>query len=197
MPYPADHRERTRERIVRAARVLFNRHGFDRVSIDDVMKHAGLTRGGFYRHFDSKSDLYAEAISFAIADTPWSRWDGVDVDFSAADAAQQLVHAYLSEQHLDDIDASCPMVALPSEVSRADPKVKRAFEGVFMQMVQLLEHALRDRSRALAIAGICVGGMVVARGIADAKLAEELRAATLRTALRLGDWSPRRKRRSR
>src|SRR5215471_6877048 len=89
MPYPADHRERTRERIVRSARVLFNRHGFDRVSIDDVMKHAGLTRGGFYRHFDSKSDLYAEAISFAIADTPWSRWDGVDVDFSAADAAQQ------------------------------------------------------------------------------------------------------------
>src|SRR5262249_26385529 len=154
MPYPAEHRERTRSRIVDSARVLFNRHGFDRVSIDDVMKRAGLTRGGFYRHFDSKSDLYAEALAFALADTPWSRWDGVDVDFSAEDAAQQLVHAYLSRQHFDDVDASCPMVALPSDVSRADPRVKRAFESVFMQMVGLLEHALRDRARALAIAGM-------------------------------------------
>ena len=112
-----------------------------------------------------------------------------DVDFSAADAAGQLLRAYLSPQHLDDIDASCPLIALPSEVARADPKVKLAFERVFTTMVDLFEAALQDRRRALAIAGISVGGMVVARGVADDNLADELRKATLAVALELGGWS--------
>src|SRR5215813_8612694 len=145
MPYSPEHRRRTRERIVRSAMILFNRHGFESVSIDDIMAHAGLTRGGFYRHFKTKSALYAEAVSLSLAETPWSRWDGVDVDFSADDAAAQVVRAYLSEQHVDDIDGSCPMVALPSDVARADPSVKIAFENVFKAMVGLFEHSLRAR----------------------------------------------------
>src|SRR5215510_12609894 len=170
MPYPADHSKRTRSRIVRSARVLFNRHGFDDVTIDDVMAHAGLTRGGFYRHFRSKGDLYARAIALSIAETPWSHWDGVEVDFSAADAARQVIEAYLSRRHLEDVDSSCPMVTLPSEVARRDPAVKRAFEKVFTTMADLFEENLRrngspDRARALAMAGICVGGMVVARAV--------------------------------
>jgi AcrR family transcriptional regulator len=63
MPYAADHKDKTRARIVDSARVLFNRHGFESVSIDDVMKRAGLTRGGFYHHFSSKESLYAAAVS--------------------------------------------------------------------------------------------------------------------------------------
>src|SRR5260221_12490820 len=54
MPYRPEHRERTRMRIVRSAMILFNRHGFESVSIDDVMAHAGLTRGGFYPPFETK-----------------------------------------------------------------------------------------------------------------------------------------------
>ena len=63
MPYSTEHKQRTRARIVEAARVLFNRHGFEQVSIDQVMKSAGLTRGGFYNHFRNKEELYAEAIA--------------------------------------------------------------------------------------------------------------------------------------
>ena len=48
MPYPVEHRHLTKERILRSARRLFNRHGFDAVSIDDVMADAGLTRGSFW-----------------------------------------------------------------------------------------------------------------------------------------------------
>ena len=48
MPYPAGHREQVRQRIVESARRLFNRHGFDGVSVDSIMAQAGLTRGGFY-----------------------------------------------------------------------------------------------------------------------------------------------------
>jgi TetR/AcrR family transcriptional repressor of nem operon len=198
MPYSPEHRKRTRARIVRSAMILFNRHGFESVSIDDVMAHAGLTRGGFYRHFDAKSDLYAEAIALSLAETPWSRWDGVSVDFSAEDAAAQVVRAYLSAQHLEDVDASCPMVALPSDVARSDPTVKLAFENVFRAMVGLFEESLRrrgkvHRKRALAIAGICVGGMVVARAVEDSTLADALRRETLSVALDLGGWSVRRR----
>ena len=58
MPCTAEHKARTRERIEQSARSMFNRRGFASVSIEDIMSHAGLTRGGFYNHFASKTDLF-------------------------------------------------------------------------------------------------------------------------------------------
>ena len=54
MPYTAKHKKNTRARIVECARKLFNRRGFVEVSIDEIMAEAGLTRGGFYNHFNNK-----------------------------------------------------------------------------------------------------------------------------------------------
>jgi TetR/AcrR family transcriptional regulator, transcriptional repressor for nem operon len=62
MPYTAEHKARTRARIIEKARVMFNRRGFEQVSIDDIMREAGRTRGGFYNHFASKDELYSEAV---------------------------------------------------------------------------------------------------------------------------------------
>src|SRR3954468_17018774 len=73
VPYPRDHKAKTRAKIVASARALFNRRGFDQVTIDQVMEHAGLTRGGFYHHFSSKEDLYAEAVSSIAGCSPFSR----------------------------------------------------------------------------------------------------------------------------
>ncbi len=61
-PYTEQHKQETRKRIIQSARRLFNRHGFADVSIDDIMAGAGLTRGGFYKHFTGKEDLYEEAV---------------------------------------------------------------------------------------------------------------------------------------
>src|SRR5262249_51732816 len=137
MPYRPEHRQTTRSRIIRSARLLFNRHGFDGASIDDIMRHAGLTRGGFYSYFRTKSDLYAEAVALALAEPPSRRWKGISVDFGAVDAARQVIRGYLSRQHFEDIDGSCPLVALPSDVSRSKPIVKRTYEMVFKAMVDL------------------------------------------------------------
>jgi hypothetical protein len=77
------------------------------------MADAGLTRGGFHSYFESKSDLYAEALACFSTDPGWkSRWEGVQVDLNAADVGPQIVRAYLSRQHFEDIDNSCPMIAL-------------------------------------------------------------------------------------
>ena len=61
------HREQVRQRILRSALQLFNRNGFTAASIDDIMAGAGMTRGGFYSYFQSKSELYAEAISCFVS----------------------------------------------------------------------------------------------------------------------------------
>jgi AcrR family transcriptional regulator len=196
MPYPPEHRQRTRERIVRSGQVMFNRHGFDAVSIDQIMAHAGLTRGGFYKYFGKKSDLYAEAVGMALREIPVCRLPGVTVDLAAADAARQVIRAYLSREHQENLDVSCPMVTVPSDVARGDMAVKLVFEKVFKALVDLFSMGLRHdgspaRQRALVMAGICVGGMVVARSLADSNFADSVRRASMAFALRLGGWSAR------
>ncbi len=192
MPYPAGHREQVRKKIVESARRLFNRSGFENVSVDSIMAHAGLTRGGFYSYFDSKSDLYAEVLGCFFTDPNWkSRWKGVHVDLASPDAGPQIVRAYLSRQHFDDVENSCPMVALPSDVARADEKVKAAFETVFKAMVALLGREVKEggEDTALAIAALCIGGMVVARSMCDRGLSDVLREAAEKVALQLGGWT--------
>src|SRR5258708_37229921 len=81
MPYPAGHRDEVRDKIVHSARRLFNRSGFDGVSVDQIMADAGLTRGGFYTYFKSKSELYAAVLQCFFTDPHWKNcWEGVHVD---------------------------------------------------------------------------------------------------------------------
>jgi len=194
MPYPAGHREEVRKRIVESARRLFNRHGFESVSVNAIMAEAGLTRGGFYSYFNSKSDLYVEALSCFFTDPNWkSRWEGIRVDLASADAGPQIVRAYLSRQHFADVENSCPMIALPSDVARGGKNVKSAFETVFKAMVAALGRDVRNAAQpredlAMAVAALCIGGMVVARSINDDRLAARLRNAAANAALALGGW---------
>jgi TetR/AcrR family transcriptional regulator, transcriptional repressor for nem operon len=194
MPYPAGHRDRVRKKIVDSARRLFNRNGFESVSVDCIMASAGLTRGGFYSYFDSKGDLYAEVLSCFFTDPNWkNRWEGVEVDLASPEAGPQIVRAYLSRQHFDDVENSCPMVALPGDVARGDDRVKSAFETIFKAMVKLLgrevKNAQRPSDTAMAIAALCIGGMVVARAMHDSGLGDQLREAATKVALDLGGWT--------
>src|SRR5580704_13535073 len=196
MPYPAGHRNNVKVQIVGSARRLFNRHGFENVSISQIMAGAGLTHGGFYSYFKSKSQLYSEVLGCFFTDPQWkSRWEGVDVDLSSSDAGPQVVRAYLSQRHFEDVENSCPMTALPTDVSRSGRGPKTAFETIFQAMVRVLEGSSRQNGHprprhktAQAIAALCVGGMVVARAMANRAVADELREACMAVALNLGGW---------
>ena len=189
MPYPAGHRVEVRQKIVLSARKLFNQFGFDQVSVDRIMADAGLTRGGFYSYFKSKSELYAEVLQCFFTDPNWKNcWEGVHVDPNAVDLGPQIVRAYLSRQHFEDVGNSCPMVALPSDVARSGKIAKGAFENVFRAMTAMLEQT-RSHATAQAIAALCVGGMVVARALDDRALADELRESAMSVALSLGGWN--------
>ena len=193
MPYPVEHRHLTKERILRSARRLFNRHGFDAVSIDDVMADAGLTRGSFYAYFGSKGDLYAESVTDILNEKQILSSDGLSIDPRAVDNAAQFVRDYLSLDHFEDVDGTCPLIALPTEFLRKEVRVREAFETVLRTMIDVFEQALQRkgqaaRDRARAIAALCVGGMVLARSIGDRALADELREASMDLALSLGQW---------
>jgi TetR/AcrR family transcriptional repressor of nem operon len=194
MPYPTGHRPAVKKNIIDSARRLFNRHGFENVSVNQIMRGAGLTHGGFYSYFKSKSDLYAAVLGCFFTDPEWkSCWEGVHVDLSSTDVGPQVVRAYLSRQHFEDVENSCPMVALPTDVARSGVSAKRAFETVFKAMVSVLERSLNEKSRlrrttAQSIAALAIGGMVVARTLVDRGLADELRAACTAVALNLGGW---------
>jgi len=196
MPYNAEHKQHTRTRIIEAARILFNRHGFEGVTIDMVMKSAGLTRGGFYNHFINKEALYSETVSSFLMGRglKWRTEAGIDPRKPNPDMARQMLQSYLSAEHLGDLDGQCPMIALPSDVARASPEVQEAYQELLEAMVWLFETSLdadkektrkNTREKALTLAALCVGGMVLARTLPNTSLAEDIRTAAHITALRI------------
>jgi TetR/AcrR family transcriptional regulator, transcriptional repressor for nem operon len=202
MPYPAGHRAAVKKKVIDSARRLFNRHGFESVSLSQIMADVGLTHGGFYSYFKSKSDLYTAVLGCFFTDPEWKNcWEGVHVDLSSTDVGPQVVRAYLSRQHFEHVENSCPMVALPTDVARSGINAKRAFETVFKAMVSVLERSLIEKGRsrratAQSIAALAIGGMVVARTMVDRALADELRAACTSVALNLGGWDKKSKSKS-
>ena len=166
------------------------------------MAGAGLTRGGFYSYFESKSDLYEEVLGCFFTDPEWKLLEGVEVDLASKDVGRQVVRAYLSRQHFEDVENSCPMVA-SWDVTRGGGRAKCAFEAVFKAMVSVLERSMVKEGRtqarqagnglpqhaiAQATAALCVGGMVVARAMEDRELADELRECCMAVAFELGGW---------
>ena len=207
MPYAPEHKAETRTRILDSARRLFNRRGLTEISIDEIMAGAGLTRGGFYSHFNSKEDLYAEAILHFTHCQPAPAWQRVD--FTAPPEGLQLARAvmasYLSRDHAEDIEGSCPMIGLATDVARGGTAAKAAYRQVLSMMVGIFGEALgpdafatpgsnrgpddeAGQERALAVVALCVGGMVLARAVDDAETSANLRTAAHRYAAALAGW---------
>jgi TetR/AcrR family transcriptional regulator, transcriptional repressor for nem operon len=188
-----DRKGKTRQRILTTAALLFNRKGLSETTIDEIMTAAGLTHGGFYRHFPSKDELYAEAVrQFLCKETPepWQqRLNGAcqaDQPF-----ARFVVDAYLSRDHLEDLDGSCPLIGLPSDVARSSNSVKAAYREVAESMIRVFESNLNEadaRQHALVLVALCVGAMVLARAIDDHALGDDFRNAALRHAVATTSW---------
>jgi len=180
MPFPPEQKTRSRAQILQSARKLFNQYGYTEVSIDRVMADAGLTRGGFYNHFDSKEELF----SATLADFACNRESEVaDVMEPHPEIARQIVRHYVSRQHQDDFAHQCPLIALPSDVARASSKVKQVYERVVKALVAMFETnvdtSLDKRQQSLALAASCVGAMVLSRTIDDDEFAAEIRDAVI------------------
>ncbi|MEO1203935.1 MAG: helix-turn-helix domain-containing protein [Pseudomonadota bacterium] len=194
MPYTPEHAQRTRARIIEAARRSFNRRGYLAVSIDDVMADAGLTRGGFYNHFSSKESLLLAVLDHASECSPLNGGEENVRDRAARSA--QTIDAYLSAAHLEDVAAHCPLVALPADVARGGDELQTRYRQLVEAMVQVhTDGNGGDRPTALATTAMCVGAMLIARTSGDQALASELLTAARNQALDLqATDSPQRRR---
>jgi len=163
----------TREAIVAAAADLIRRTGIAEASLADMMAAAGLTHGGFYRHFRNKEHLISEALSAAGEKTITTI--GRNMAKGGLNAA---VDGYLSKSHRDSPTPICPFAALGSEMARSGKETKAAATEVLEKVFVTLAGDVPDREEARgdAIVALCtmIGAMTLARVVVDSDLSSEI-----------------------
>src|SRR4051794_12797195 len=172
MRYDAEHKQRTRERLLKEAANAIRLEGPDRVAVAGLMAKAGLTHGGFYAHFASKEELVVRAIEQMFVDGR-NRVDRTARDRGPAEALASYIDFYLSGTHRDRRDRGCPLPALSGALARLDLPARETFErGVAMLTDALAERLAalgRDDAEGLAASMLSemVGALLLARSIAD------------------------------
>ena len=165
------------DRIVQAAAARFREIGVNGVGVADLMKDAGLTHGGFYRHFASRDALVAEAIERALHD------GGQAVDAVANKkpfSITALVDAYLSVAHRDDWATSCAVTTLAADVARSNARARAAYTrqvAIYLELLSRLIAGRKPRSRrrkAIAALSTLVGALSMARAVNDEKLSRDI-----------------------
>lgn len=182
MRYSKVHKQATHERLVEAASQQFRAHGGDGISIANLMDELKLTHGGFYRHFASKDDLYAEALVFSFGQKRASLLEAAPTG-TRSSQLKAIIDRYLSLEHCANRADGCPVAALSAEIARQPAVVREAFDqGLRTYMAQispLLPGATEDERQrnALVLFSGMVGALSVARAVADQALQAELLAA--------------------
>lgn len=176
-------KELNRAKILESASVMFREQGADQVGIDQLMRVAGLTRGGFYNHFDSKEALVAEACRKAFDEQCRDLASFLEEGPSSAlHPLMQIAERYLATYHRDAPGVGCPAPTLGSEVARHGEQVQRSYaDGVqaYLAMyVNLLAEDLSDRDSD-AIAGSSEASAGVESGDASASSQRGRRAVAV------------------
>jgi TetR/AcrR family transcriptional repressor of nem operon len=172
------------QRIVEIAAQRFRENGIDGLSVSDLMREAGLTHGGFYRHFDSREDLVTEAVECAL-DQGGQRAVAI-TNSSHKSAFSAFVDAYLSELHRDDSGKCCAVTALAADVARGNEPTRSAYTQQVRHYLDLILVALerRDgkasRQQAVLTLSALVGALSLARAVNDERLSLEILKSTAR-----------------
>src|SRR5262245_38661537 len=125
MPWPEDHKLRTRRKIVAAASTAFRDGGISGVRVADVMARAGLTHGGFYAPFDSKHALLRAALEHASEQASAAR-SKRRAGVRDADGLRTVIDTCLSPVHVAHREAGCPLASLGPEIARAGGMTHRS-----------------------------------------------------------------------
>lgn len=183
MRYPADHRQRTRRRILDSARRQILAHGIEGATIKAILASIGLSHGAFYLHFASKEALLAEIIGGAMADTRAAWSQGIE-ETSGRRFLAQMIGRYLSPAHRDRAAEGCPIAALGGDLFRQDVAVRGRFEEELRRTLDQLAGKLAlprrgdvgdgEEGRAVALLATLVGTLVLARAVVDETLSRSI-----------------------
>ncbi len=187
--YSADHKEKTREAILKATADRLRSGGLEAVGVASIMAEAGLTHGGFYAHFKSRDELLAAAIT-RLFDGAIESVGRYEEKYGPKIGIERYADFYLSAKHRDDLTIGCPIPALAAETRRAAPEVARAFDEGLERLAERLGQLMAPKQKlaeqkraALALLGEMAGVLAVARAIPDPKQSSEYLAAKRKTVL--------------
>jgi TetR/AcrR family transcriptional repressor of nem operon len=165
-------KQQSRRRIVENAARLVRERGIERAGVADVMTQAGLTHGGFYRHFESKDALMQAALQEAFGQV-LSRIRSSTENRQAGKALASFRAFYLSQAHFDHPGLGCPVAALAGEVAREPDALKAAFGGGLEMMAAALGQSMagtkqQRRAAALRELAMLAGALAIARACDEA-----------------------------
>ncbi|TMM13436.1 MAG: TetR/AcrR family transcriptional regulator [Actinobacteria bacterium] len=150
------------------------RDGIPSVGVAELMNEAGLTHGGFYRHFESRDDLVAEAAHTALA-LAFER-DRAEAKRGGPEAVAAIIDIYLCRHHRDRPETGCAVAALPTDIARTDPRARAAYSRQVRTYIGLLAELTpaRDPDEAHLILAALVGALALARAVDDRRLSDEI-----------------------
>ncbi len=185
MRYSTEHKQETRDRVLKEAAREIRAKGPGGVAVAGIMARAGLTHGGFYAHFESREALIAAAVETMFADTR-KRFERVQAD-AAPDASprerlSRYLDFYLSRGHRDDRERCCPLPTLSADLARLDPASRARFgrgvQGLTDRLAGLLAPmgVADPQGQASALLSEMVGAVALSRAVADPAQADAILA---------------------
>jgi TetR/AcrR family transcriptional regulator, transcriptional repressor for nem operon len=172
MRYDAEHKQKTRERVLKEAAKAIRADGPDRIAVAGIMAKVGLTHGGFYAHFKSKDEMVARAIEQMFIDVD-RRFGRSIQDRSPRDGLAAYIDFYLSPAHRDSRDTGCPLAALSADLPRMPEQARQGFGRGVAALTERLAAQLRaaghDEADTLApsILAELVGALSLSRAVPD------------------------------
>jgi TetR/AcrR family transcriptional repressor of nem operon len=175
---------------VETAAVEFRRHGIHGIGLADLMSAAGLTHGGFYKHFDSKEHVVEESLTLAV-ESMTDRMAETLASIPGKRGLHAAITNYLSMKHRDDAANGCPFVAMGGEVARSSDAVRDAMTAGLSKMADLIAGRLEGmspaaaRKTALMILSAMIGAATMARMVIDENLSAAILEQTRKHLIRL------------
>ena len=173
------------DRILDIAAARIRRDGIGGLVVADLMEEAGPTHGGFYRHFESRQQLVAEAVQRAL--TQGSAWTIAVGQTGGEQGYTALVDGYLSPWHRDHPESGCGVAGVAADAARAAGPERGSYTrqvkeclAVLTDLTDLTGHADRqaaEREAVLTLSAL-VGAICVARAVDDPDLSGQILAST-------------------
>lgn len=175
--------------IISIASEMMRDRGVHGVSVADVMQAAGLTHGGFYRHFSSKEALVAEATSASFGEI-LEKLEKSAVRHGATKALDAYISGYLSQRHVENPSSGCPIPAFGGDIAREGIDVQAAFRHGVGRLLKWIEAGLpfpeaEREGKAMELLSLMVGAVITARASGDKALSKQVLAQARQSVSRL------------
>jgi TetR/AcrR family transcriptional regulator, transcriptional repressor for nem operon len=170
----------THDRILDIAAARIRRDGIARLAVAEIMQEAGLTHGGFYRHFASRDQLVAEAAQRAL--TRGSEWTVASGELGGRPGYTKLVDGYLSTWHRDHPESGCGVAGITADAARGDGPARSSYTRQVKECLTVLADLIENPDRrlgkreAMLTLSALVGAISIARAVDDPDLSKQLLA---------------------